>query len=139
LVQLGVNLTPIILKRVVGLDTLRGRSMAVDAFNVLHQFLALIRTRDGRPLTDREGRVTSHLVGLAFRTTRLIADHGMRLVFVFDGRPPRLKLAEVERRRALKMKAETEYAEAVEAGDYATAFSKAVQTSRLTSDMIGDT
>lgn len=135
---MGVNLTPIIVKHVVGLNDLRGRSIAVDAFNVLHQFLALIRTWEGRPLSDHEGRVTSHLVGLAFRTTRLIADYHMRLVFVFDGSPPPLKHAEIEKRRALKRKAEAEYAEAVETGDYATAFSKAVQTGRLTSDMIND-
>ncbi|MCW3978681.1 MAG: flap endonuclease-1 [Candidatus Bathyarchaeota archaeon] len=136
---MGVNLTPIILKQTTSLDALRGRSFAVDAFNVLHQFLALIRTRDGRPLSDGEGRVTSHLVGLVFRTTRLIADHRMKLVFVFDGRPPALKQAEVEKRRALKRKAEEEYAEALEAGDMATAFSKAVQTSRLDAGMIDDT
>ncbi len=135
---MGVNLTTIILKQVTTLDALRGRSFAVDAFNVLHQFLALIRTREGRPLTDREGRVTSHLVGLAFRTTRLIADQRMRLVFVFDGEPPRLKCAEVEKRRALKRKAEAEYAEALEEGDLATAFSKAVQTGRLDAQAIGD-
>jgi len=135
---LGVNFTPIVLKQTTSLEGLRGRSFAVDAFNVLHQFLALIRTREGRPLTDPEGRVTSHLVGLAFRTTRLVADYRMSLVFVFDGVPPRLKHGEVEKRRALKRRAEAEYAEAVEAGDLATAFSKAVQTGRLDSDMVGD-
>ncbi|NQT07813.1 flap endonuclease-1 [Candidatus Bathyarchaeota archaeon] len=135
---MGVNLTPIIVKEVVDLDAFRGRTIAVDAFNVLYQFLALIRTREGRPLSDSEGRVTSHLVGLAFRTTRLIADHGVKLVFVFDGSPPRLKRREVEKRRAVKRKAEEEYRAAVDAGDYAKAFSKAVQTSRLTGDMIWD-
>lgn len=138
MVQLGVNLTPIILKRVVDLAALRRRSLAVDTFNVLHQFLALIRTRNGTPLTDEEGRVTSHLVGLAFRTTRLIADYQMKPVFVFDGRPPALKRAEVERRRELRRKAEEEYAAAVEAGDYAAAFSKAVMTGRLTADLVDD-
>ena len=83
--------------------------MAVDAFNVLHQFLVLIRTRDGTPLSDSQGRVTSHLVGLVFRTTRLIADHRMGLTFVFDGRPPRLKRGGVDRRRALRRRAEEEY------------------------------
>jgi len=139
MVHLGVNLTPIIVKEVVGLDAFRGRTIAVDAFNVLYQFLALIRTREGRPLSDREGRVTSHLVGLAFRTTRLISDHGVKLVFVFDGAFPQLKRKEVEKRREVKRKAEEEYKEAVDAGDYAKAFSKAVQTSRLTGDMIDDT
>ena len=135
---MGVNLTPIIVKRVTSLEALSGKTMAVDAFNVLHQFLALIRTRDGSPLSDPQGRVTSHLVGLVFRTTRLIADYRMGLVFVFDGRPPQLKRAEVDRRRALRRRAEEEYAEAVEAGDLATAHSKAVQTGRLTREMVED-
>ena len=135
---MGVNLTPIVVKRVVSLDDLRGKSFAVDAFVILHQFLALIRGRDGSPLTDSEGRVTSHLVGLAFRTTRLIADYGMRLVFVFDGRPPELKRAEVESRREAREKSEEEYRAAVAVGDYKTAFSKAVMTGRLTSEGIAD-
>lgn len=135
---MGVNLTPIVVKRVVSLDDLRGKSFAVDAFVVLHQFLALIRCRDGSLLTDSDGRVTSHLVGLAFRTTRLIADYGMRLVFVFDGRPPELKRAEVESRREAREKSEEEYRAAVAVGDYKTAFSKAVMTGRLTSDGIAD-
>jgi flap endonuclease-1 len=135
---LGVNLAPIIVKRVTSLEALSGKSMAVDAFNVLHQFLALIRTRDGTPLSDPQGRVTSHLVGLVFRTTRLIADHRMGLVFVFDGKPPRLKRTEVDRRRALRRRAEEAYVEAIEAGDLAKAHSKAVQTGRLTREMVED-
>ena len=135
---MGVNLTPIVEKRVVTLDDLRGRSFAVDGFVVLHQFLALIRARDGTPLMDNKGRMTSHLVGLAFRTTRLIADYGMRLAFVFDGYPPQLKRAEVEKRREIRQRFEKEYREAIATGDYKTAMSKAVMTSRLTGEAIAD-
>ncbi len=135
---MGVNLTPIIEKRVVTLDDLRGRSFAVDGFVVLHQFLALIRGRDGQPLIDSQGRTTSHLVGLVFRTTRLIADYGMSLVFVFDGRPPQLKRAEVEKRREIRERFEEEYHEAIAAGDYKAAMSKAVMTGRLTGEGIAD-
>ncbi len=135
---MGVNLTPIIEKRVVTLEDLRGRSFAVDGFVVLHQFLALIRGRDGQPLTDANGRTTSHLVGLAFRTTRLIADYGMSLVFVFDGTPPQLKRAEVEKRREIRERFEEEYRVAVAAGDYKAAMSKAVMTGRLTGEGIAD-
>jgi flap endonuclease-1 len=135
---LGVNLTPIVEKRVVSLEDLRGRSFAVDGFVVLHQFLALIRARDGTPLMDAKGRTTSHLVGLAFRTTRLVADYGMKLVFVFDGRPPQLKRAEVEKRREIRAKFEEEYREAVAAGDYKAAMAKAVMTGRLTGEGIAD-
>lgn len=135
---MGVNLTPIIVKRVVSLEALRGRCLAVDANNYLHQFLALIRMPDGRPLTDSEGRVTSHLVGLAFRTTRLLTDYQIRTVFVFDGKPPGLKEVEVEKRREQRRRAEEEWEAALKAGDYATAFSKAVMTGRLKGDMIQD-
>ena len=135
---MGVNLTPIVVKRVVTLEDLRGRSFAVDGFVVLHQFLALVRARDGQPLMDARGRTTSHLVGLAFRTTRLIADYGMRLAFVFDGRPPQLKRAEIEKRREIRERFEEEYREAVAAGDYKTAMSKAVMTGRLTGEGIAD-
>ncbi len=135
---MGVLLTPIIHRQVVDLEALKGRGFAVDAFNILHQFLALIRARDGAPLTDSGGRVTSHLVGLAFRATRLIADYQMNLVMVFDGRPPVLKQVEVEKRRAARRRAEEEYAEALERGDLATAYSKAVMTGRLTSEGVND-
>ena len=62
----------------------------------------------------------------------------MRLVFVFDGRPPDLKRQEVEKRREVRQKAEEEYLEAVNRGDYATAFSKAVMTGRLTREGLDD-
>src|SRR5206468_10454530 len=79
----GVVLTPIIVKETLSLRDLRGRTLAVDGNGELYQFLALIRLRDGTPLRDSQNRITSHLAGLFYRTTRLIADHGLKLVFVF--------------------------------------------------------
>jgi flap endonuclease-1 len=130
---LGVLLTPIIVKDELTLDDLRGKSFAVDGYIVLHQFLALIRDRTGKPLSDPEGNTTSHLVGLAFRTTRLISDYGMNLVFVFDGKPPQLKMNEIEKRRAVRLKAEQEYREAVALGDMA----KAVDDAKRLLDYLG--
>src|SRR5919109_287071 len=132
---MGVLLTPIIVKQNLTLDDLRGKRLAVDTNGELYQFLALIRLRDGSPLRDSKGRITSHLSGLFYRTTRLIADYGLELVFVFDGRPPALKFAEIARRRAIKERYDAEHAAAVEAGDLATAYSKATMTSRLTREM----
>ena len=71
---MGVLLTPIVAKETITLDTLRGRRLAVDGNGELYQFLALIRLRDGTPLRDSTGRTTSHLSGLFYRTTRLIAE-----------------------------------------------------------------
>ena len=135
---LGVNLTSIMVKKILELEALRGKSLAVDANNMLYQFLSLIRTRDGTPLKDSTERVTSHLVGLMFRSTRLIHTYGIDLVFVFDGKPPELKAQEITKRRRLREKAKEEWEQAVKAGDYATAWSKAVMTSRLTKSMVDD-
>src|SRR5207247_7070548 len=99
---LGVLLTPIIVKQTLSLDALAGATLAVDGPGELYQFLALIRLRDGTPLRDSKGRITSHLSGLFYRTTRLIADYRLKLVFVFDGAPPPRKAAEIERRRAVR-------------------------------------
>ena len=133
---MGVLLTPIIVKQTLSLDALAGATLAVDGPGELYQFLALIRLRDGTPLRDSKGRITSHLSGLFYRTTRLIADYRLKLVFVFDGAPPPRKAAEIERRRAIRERYEEERSEALRAGDHATAYSKATMTSRLTREMI---
>ena len=133
---MGVLLTPIITRQTLALEDLRGRALAIDGNAELYQFLALIRLRDGTPLRDSKGRITSHLAGLFYRTTRLIADYRLEPVFVFDGTPPALKAAEIQRRRSTRERYEQEHAEAVRAGDMARAYSKATMTSRLTRDMI---
>jgi flap endonuclease-1 len=132
---MGVKLAPLVTPKNMTLDELRSRTFAVDAANQLHQFLALIRTPDGVPLKDRQGRVTSHLVGLLYRTTRLITEYDLKLIFVFDGKPPDLKTAEIKKRRAVRKQAEEDYEKAVAKGDMKTAWSKAVATGRLTRDM----
>src|SRR5690348_18436678 len=104
---MGVVLTPIVQPEVIALEELRGRTLAIDGNGELYQFLALIRLPDGTPLKDGHGRITSHLSGLFFRVTRLIAD-GLQLVFVFDGRPPIEKAAELTRRRAVRQRFEAE-------------------------------
>lgn len=136
---MGVNLTPIIKKTVVNLSDLSGKTLACDANNILYQFLALIRTHKGHPLTDRKGRITSHLVGLTLRATKLLDDHSIKLVYVFDGKPPELKKKELKKRRKTKEKAKKEMEKALKSKDFATAYSKATMTSRLTTDMIKDT
>lgn len=135
---MGLDLSPLVPRQVTSLRALRGKTFAVDANNAIYQFLALIRQPDGRPFTDGEGRVTSHLMGLMFRTTRLLWEHDMRFIFVFDGVPPKLKEAELERRREAKRRAEEAYRRALEAGDLAAAWSKAVVTSRFTAEVRED-
>jgi len=135
---MGVVLTPIVRPQPVSTSELHGRTLAVDAHGELYQFLALIRLRDGTPLKDSQGRVTSHLSGLFFRTTRLIAEHRVRLVFVFDGAPPPEKAGEIARRRAVRETFERERQAALERGDEAQAYAKSTMTSRLTRDMAAE-
>jgi flap endonuclease-1 len=135
---MGVVLTPIVVKETLSLGDLRGRVLAVDGNGELYQFLALIRLRDGTPLRDSHNRITSHLSGLFYRTTRLIADHGLKLVFVFDGTPPVRKAAEIARRRTIRQRYEAEREEALREGDEARAYSKATMTSRLTREMVDE-
>lgn len=135
---MGVNLTPIIVKHILSLEELRGKSYAVDANNYLYQFLALVRMPDGTPLKDSRGNVTSHLAGLISRTTRLIHDYGLDMIFVFDGRPPYLKKLELSKRKEVRERALKDWEKALEAGDYPTAFRKAVVSSRLTQPMVND-
>lgn len=105
---------------------------------MLYQFLALIRMRDGRPFTDSKGYTTSHLVGLLLRTTRLMADYTIRPIFVFDGKPPELKMRTLAERRGHREKARREWESAVSRGDYSTAWSKAVAMNSLTRTMKDD-
>jgi len=134
----GVLLTPIITKDTIALDALHGQTLAVDGNGELYQFLALIRLRDGTPLKDSKGRTTSHLSGLFYRTTRLIAEHALTLVFVFDGSPPPRKAQEIAKRRAVRSRYEEERVAALERGDMAAAYSKATMTSRLTKEMVSE-
>ena len=135
---MGFNLSPLIVKQHLTLNDLRGRMLAVDASNMLYQFLALIRMRDGRLFTDSHGHITSHLLGLTSRTTRLMAEYDIRPVFVFDGKPPELKSKTLMERRESRNEARKEWEAAVDRGDYATAWSKAVRMSRLTQEMQED-
>src|SRR3989449_5394207 len=135
---MGVLLTPVVVRHPTTLRALRGRRIAIDGNLELYQFLSIMRTRDGTPLQDSQGRITSHVNGMVFRTTRLIADYDIRPVFVFDGPPPELKREEIRKRREAREKSIREYEAAVASGDTATAWSKAVMTSRLTRAMVDE-
>lgn len=135
---MGVMLTPIVVRQAIALEDLRGRRVAIDGNGELYQFLALIRLPDGTPLRDSRGRITSHLSGLFYRTTRLIAEHRLQPIFVFDGKPPALKAAEIEKRRAVKQRYDAEAEAARAEGDAARAYSKSTMTSRLTREMVAE-
>jgi flap endonuclease-1 len=134
---LGVNLRDLVPKTPVTLETLGGKSIAIDAYNALYQFLAIIRQPDGTPLKDSTGKVTSHLSGLFYRTANLV-ELGIKVVYVFDGIPPTLKEVEIKRRAKVKEEALVKYEKALAEGKIEEARSYAQATSRLKDYMADD-
>ena len=110
---MGVDLGEIIPREKVELEQLSGWKLAVDAYNTLYQFLAIIRGASGEHLKDSRGRVTSHLSGLFYRSLNLL-ELGMKLVYIFDGKPPELKATEIERRSSQRREAQVQYVRAIQ-------------------------
>lgn len=81
---------------------LKGKTLAVDIFNSLYQFLSAIRTEDGN-LLERNGVVVSHLYGILWRYGYLLSI-GAKLIFVFDGKPNDMKERTIEERHKQKTK-----------------------------------
>jgi len=134
---LGVDLSDLVSKKATSLNELAGRRIAVDGYNALYQFLAIIRGATGEPLMDRAGRVTSHLSGVLYRTVNMV-ESDVKIVYVFDGEPPTLKEAEIKYRQAVKEEAVLKYKEALSKGDVETARKYAQMTSKLKDEMVDD-
>ncbi len=132
---MGLPLRVLVSAQELGWEALAGRTLAVDGFNAVYQFLATIRQRDGQLFSDAEGRVTSHLMGTFYRTTSLLSQ-GVLPVWVFDGQPPPRKAGTIRHRIEARERAESAWQEALAAGDLETARRKAAQTSRLTPPMV---
>ncbi len=132
------NLGALVLKKEISLAELRNKKIAFDAFNILYQFLAAIRQRDGTLLKDSKGRITSHLSGLFYRTINIL-EAGVKPCFVFDGKPSEFKAEVHESRRQIREKAVEAQKKAIKAGDLELARKFAQQTSRLTGEMVQET
>ncbi len=73
------------------------RTIGCDASMAMYQFL--IQTQGFQDntiveLTDKDGNKTGHLVGLFNRTLQFL-ENGIKPIWVFDGKPPKLKNGEV--------------------------------------------
>ena len=133
---MGVDLGDLFEGTEIELSGLKGKVIAIDAYNTLYQFLSIIRQRDGTPLMDSRGGITSHLSGFLYRTTNLI-EAGIRPLFVFDGKPPQFKNATLEGRVKIRMEAMAKWEEAkAEGGE--DAFKYAQASSHIKGNMIED-
>ncbi len=134
---MGLQLKDLVVKHEISIKEFKGKVLAVDSMNLLYQFLTTIRGADGSVLTDRNGRVTSHLIGLFSRTTALMQE-GLRLVFVFDGKLPEIKRKTWEKRTAAKQEAARLFREAEVAGEMEEMRKYAARTSILSKEMVAD-
>ena len=134
---MGLDLKPLCVREKTTLESCSSKVVAIDAYNAIYQFLAIIRGPDGMPLTDHHGRITSHISGLFYRNINFLS-LGIKPVYVFDGKPPSLKSAENERRKQVKKVATKKYEIAVSQGKYEDARKYAQQTSVLKDEMVED-
>ncbi len=124
-------------KKAAAISDLSGKRFAVDAYNSIYQFLSSIRQPDGTPLQDFKGNVTGHLAGIFYRNCRLL-ENGIRIIYVFDGKPPDFKSGELDERKARKTEAEARWKAALEKGNLEEARKAAQATSRLTPKMVAE-
>ena len=134
---MGLDLKPLAIREKTTLEAFASKIVAIDAYNAIYQFLAIIRGPDGMPLSDSAGRVTSHISGLFYRNVNFLSI-GIKPVYVFDGRPPSLKYAEIERRKQIKKDATIKFERALTEGKYEEAKKYAQQTSSLRDEMVED-
>jgi len=132
---MGLNLKPLVIRDKTKLESFSNKVIAIDAYNAIYQFLASIRGPDGMQLMDSEGRITSHLSGLLYRNINFLS-LGIKPVWVFDGKPPSLKTAEIERRRQIKRDATVKYEKAIAAGEMEEARKYAQQTTSMKDGMV---
>ncbi|ANB11203.1 multifunctional nuclease RAD27 [Sugiyamaella lignohabitans] len=81
----------------------------------LYQFLIAVRQQDGQQLTNEDGETTSHLIGIFYRTLKIV-ENGIKPVYVFDGKPPEMKGSELAKRLVRREEAEKQAAELKETG-----------------------
>lgn len=136
---MGVNISELIgeCKKGIEIEELTGRKIAIDALNVLYQFISIIRQPEGTPLKDSKGRVTSHLSGLFYRTLKLM-QAGIRPCYVFDGKPPAFKETTNLERRERREEARKKYEEALLSGHIEEARKWAQQGVKVDEDVIKD-
>ncbi|MBI5698399.1 MAG: flap endonuclease-1 [Thaumarchaeota archaeon] len=134
---MGLDLKGLITKEKTTLESFASKVIAVDAYNTIYQFLSIIRGPDGMMLSDSRGRVTSHLSGLFYRNINFLS-LGIKPVYVFDGKSPTLKAAEIERRRQIKKDATIKYEKALAEGNIEDMRKFAQQTTSMQDGMVDD-
>jgi flap endonuclease-1 len=134
---MGLQIGNIVPRKGIDFDELKNKKIAVDAFNTIFQFLSTIRQPDGTPLMDKQKNVTSHLSGLFYRNINLMKQ-GLKLIYVFDGKTPRLKGKTHEKREERKDEAFEKYEKAKKEQDVEEMGKYDRKLSTLTTEMLDE-
>jgi DNA excision repair protein ERCC-5 len=78
--------------RRVSIETLQGKTLAIDVSIWITQFIKSMRDEDGKMMKN------AHIIGTLRRILKLLF-HRVRPLFVFDGATPSLKLRTISARR----------------------------------------
>lgn len=134
---MGLQIGDIVPRKAIEISDLKGKTLAVDAFNTIYQFLSTIRQPDGTPLMDSKKRITSHLSGLFYRNVNLLRE-GIKLIYVFDGKTPKLKAGTQEKREQVKSDAFDKYEKAKQEEDIEAMGKYAKQLTSLDEEKISE-
>ena len=134
---MGLQIGDIVPREAIEFSQLKGKTIAVDAYNTIYQFLSTIRQPDGTPLMDKKGNITSHLSGLFYRNVNLLLE-GIKLIYVFDGKPPALKYKTNLARSEVKDEARERYKEAVKKEDVDEMGKYARQVVHITKEIVDE-
>ena len=134
---MGTAIGELVVKEEIELGYLSGRMVGIDSYNIIYQFLSSIRGPDGTPLMDADGNVTSHLTGLLYRTTNLM-EKGVKPIFVFDGKPHKLKEKTLVERHKIRTDAIEKHEQALKEGNLEDAKKFGSRALKLSDEMISD-
>jgi flap endonuclease-1 len=132
---MGVKFKDIVNPESIKFDDLKGKIVALDAANVIYQFLSSIRQADGTPLMDHNGKVTSHFSGILYRTTSLI-EKGIKPFYVFDGKSSVLKKGTQIKRSEFRKESHEKWKIALDEGRIEDARKYAVRSSRMSTEVV---
>lgn len=132
---MGVKFKDIITPESIKFEDLESKIVALDASNVIYQFLSSIRQADGTPLMDQNRNITSHFSGILYRTSSLI-EKNIKPVYIFDGTSDVLKKDTLDKRREVKEESQKKWEEALEEGRIEDARKYAVRSSRMSRGIV---
>ena len=134
---MGTAIGGIVPREKITLDSLNGKTLGFDSYNIIYQFLSSIRGQDGVSLSDSKGNVTSHLAGLFYRTANLIGK-GVKPVFIFDGKHSELKNETIRKRNEIRTDAIEKHEKALKKGNLEDAKKYGSRALRLEPKMVED-